>query len=168
MIIKEVLKPVILVFLVFACLFAAIIGVSGCANDAATNSQQAENSPAANTQVISTQKPRVVPTPRPKPTSTPTPGEMIAVIDGEYGNSTYAKRGDYLTNSIASWCSDSVSPNDVGDLATVTSNVLQDQFGIEMTILEILEEVKDATDETEAGVSECKDFFVMYTFLRGQ
>ena len=41
MIIKEVLKPVILVFLVFACLFAAIIGVSRCANRAAERNMQA-------------------------------------------------------------------------------------------------------------------------------
>lgn len=115
-----------------------------------------------------TQKPRPAPTPRPRSTSTPTPGEMISVIDGEYGNTTYAKRGDYLTNSIARWCSDSASPEDVGDLATVTSNVLRDQFGIEVGVLEILEEVKDATDETESETFECRDFFVMYTLLKGQ
>lgn len=112
--------------------------------------------------------PRPKPTPRPRTTPTPTVGELIAVIDGEYGNSTYAKRGNFLASNIASWCSDSASATDVGDLATVTSNVLRDQFGIEMDVLEVLEEVKDAADETEAGVFECKDFFITYTFLRGQ
>lgn len=115
-----------------------------------------------------TQKPLKPPTPRPKATPTQTIGEMIAVIDGEYGNSTYAKRANFLAGNIASWCSDSASAERVGDLATVTSNVLRDQFGIEMDILEILEEVKDAADETEAGSVECTEIFIMYTFLRGQ
>ena len=96
MISKEVLKPITLVFLVFAGLFAAIIGISGCANNAATNNQRTEDNPTSVAQVTSapdtrtqeqiiatriskraTQEAQPTRTPRPtstpKPTSTPLP-----------------------------------------------------------------------------------------------
>ena len=55
----------------------------------------------------------------------------MAEIDGKKGIASYAKRGDYLTSSIARWCHDSPHPEYVGDLATAAAVISISEYGKE-------------------------------------
>ena len=105
--------------------------------------------------------------PNKSPTPTPTTGAMIAAIDGERMDSTYAKRADYLLSNIASWCSDSVSEERVGDMAANVKSILRDDFGLDRDILDILEEVNDSVSVAPVPLT-CAEIFALYTIFSGQ
>ena len=111
------------------------------------------------------------PTSRP-PTSPPTwgatVGEKIATIDGKHGDSTYARRADFLTERIAGWCAGPISAERVGDYATKSWELLRDNYGVRVQVLEVLEGVQDSTIGIESGVFDCAEIFAAFTILAGQ
>ena len=99
---------------------------------------------------------------------TPTLGEKVAAIDGESMDSAHAKRAEYLLPKIAEWCSGSVSAERVGDMAVKGKEILLEQYGIEVDVLEVLEGVNESTVGTGGGVLDCEEVFALYVVLRGQ
>ena len=102
------------------------------------------------------------------PTPTPTSGAMLAAIDGESMESTYAKRADYLLGKIARWCPGDLSAERVGDMALTARNMLRDDYGVEKDVLEVLEDVADGTTGTGPAVLSCAEVFALYVTVKGQ
>ena len=102
------------------------------------------------------------------PTPTPTTGGKIAVIDGERMDSTHAKRADFLLSRIAGWCADSPSEERVADMAAMSKNILRDDYGLDVTVLDVLEGANDSTSSATAGIFSCADTFTLYVILSGQ
>ena len=104
------------------------------------------------------------------PTATPPPtvAEMIAVIDGERMDSAHAKRADFLLSRIANWCADSPSEKQVGDMAATTKNILREDYGLDRTVLDVLEAVNESVDSTTAGFLPCASAFALYVTLSGR
>ena len=97
-----------------------------------------------------------------------TTGAKIAALDGEPMYSAYADRADFLLGKIARWCPDDVSEERVGDMALTTRNMLRDDHGIDMDILEVLEEVDVATPDTQPALIPCPELFALYATIAGQ
>ena len=106
--------------------------------------------------------------PPPTPTPTPSLGEKIAVIDGEDMGSAHAKRADYLLRKIAAWCSGPPTEERVGDMAVVARDSLLEEFGVDITVLDVLEGVNESTLGVESGLLKCEEVFAFYVVLRGQ
>ena len=106
------------------------------------------------------------PGPTPTPTATPTWGDKVAVIDGKSMDSTYAKRVDYLLRNLANWCS--LSEERIADMALVSRDSLLDTYGIEVEILDVLEEVNSTTAGLQSGFVRCEEVMALYVVLKGQ
>lgn len=116
----------------------------------------------------STPKLETRPASTPDAEPTPTLGQKVAVIDGESMDSAHANRADYLLPKIAQWCADSVPAERVGDMAVTSRDILLEQYGVEVNILEVLEGVNEGTLGTSAGIFKCEEAFSLYVILRGQ
>ena len=90
------------------------------------------------------------PGPTPTPTSTPTVGDKVAVIDGKSMDSAYANRVDYLVRNLAPWCS--LAEERVADMALVSRDALLEDFGIDLDVLDVLEEVNESASGTQSSV----------------
>ena len=88
------------------------------------------------------------------------------MIDGKSMDSAYANRVDYLVRNLAPWCS--LAEERVADMALVSRDALLEDFGIDLDVLDVLEEVNESASGTQSSVLRCEEVFALYIVFRGQ
>lgn len=92
-------------------------------------------------------------------TAPQTLGEKVASSDGQ---AAYAKRADFLIQSIADACSFLTSEDDVLDMAIKTRDAFnKERNGIDVTILEVLEAANDNVMSSESRPVDCEEVFTV-------
>ncbi|MYC05969.1 MAG: hypothetical protein F4X57_02120 [Chloroflexi bacterium] len=90
-------------------------------------------------------------------TAPQTLGEKVVAIDGQ---AAYAKRAEYLIQSIAYACSFLTSEDDVLDMAIKTRDTFRDDSETEVSVLQVLEAANDSVMSSETRPVNCEEAFI--------